>query len=76
MSEIKLKPCPFCGGKARIGKRFSDMMQWSLVGCEECFSSGKAYEISAEYSANEMAAKAWNRRDYWPSEQERWLEGK
>lgn len=61
MSEIKLLPCPFCGGEAvlvrdRIG-------QWR-VGCKKCncmttyqFDFGEGEEISKNKAAN-----VWNTR--------------
>lgn len=41
MSEIKLKPCPFCGGKAALKGDF-----FSLVKCEECGAETRKIEIS------------------------------
>ena len=61
MSEIELKPCPFCGGKAKfkdIGARKTAIS----VGCATCCASSRIILISAEYCANERAAKDWNRR--------------
>ena len=61
MSNIKLKPCPFCGGKAKfkdIGARKTAIS----VGCTTCCASSRIILISAEYCANERAAKDWNRR--------------
>lgn len=52
MSEIKLKPCPFCGGKA---ESFQDYMGWFVVQC-------KCGIGTLHYSTLEAAVKAWNRR--------------
>ena len=52
MSEIKLKPCPFCGGKAEIIKTYSTI--W--VKCLDCHASTTCRPTEAE------AAKIWNRR--------------
>ena len=34
MSEIKLLPCPFCGGKVEMVKSFSMVINY--IQCEEC----------------------------------------
>lgn len=51
MSEIKLNPCPFCGGKARF--LFEDS---TWVYCEECGCEGGYYDTQ------EDAIEAWNIR--------------
>lgn len=54
-----LKPCPFCGGKARLfvngGVR---------VICSKCYASTKILTDNMEYESNtvETVIKAWNRR--------------
>ncbi|MGN1303761.1 MAG: Lar family restriction alleviation protein [Oscillospiraceae bacterium] len=57
MSEIKLKPCPFCGGKAVLTDDIC-----SVVKCVECGAESGMFKISKEYSSDEKAAEAWNRR--------------
>ena len=52
MKKIKLKPCPFCGGKAKIIKTYSTI--W--VKCLDCHASTTCRPTEAE------AAKIWNRR--------------
>ena len=61
MSEIKLKPCPFCGGEA-ILKR--DRIGLYCVKCTNCgcmttfqFDFGEGEEVSGR-----KAADVWNRR--------------
>ena len=54
MSEIKLKPCPFCGGKAIIA-RYIDA--YSLVVCENCGAESGMVEISEKYCSDEKAAE-------------------
>lgn len=59
MSEIKLKPCPFCGGEAfcyvsgRIEPEMPDMF-W--VRCKKCDV------VTKSYTTREKAIKKWNRR--------------
>ena len=54
----KLKPCPFCGGEAKLRNEGS----CSFVKCKNCGAEAGLVHISAEYCANEKAAEAWNRR--------------
>lgn len=54
-SQVELKPCPFCGGSAR-------MLPYGPVVCNSCGSMGKEY-ISVSLDQYEpLAAFAWNRR--------------
>lgn len=60
----KLKPCPFCGGEAKLSKQTT--ITWFLkfnsyyVRCETCgASSRKSDEIGEE---KDKAIEAWNRR--------------
>ena len=61
MSE-ELKPCPFCGGKARMHVAFASGGDHSVgvyVECPECRSqSGTKWDDGAQ----EKAAEGWNRR--------------
>ena len=52
MSEIKLKPCPFCGGKAEMIARGV----LYCVTCSKCDCKGDFLDTPA------AAAKVWNRR--------------
>lgn len=51
MDEIKLKPCPFCGGKA-----IANGINIAWVRCSECGSE------TAVYGSAKKAKEAWNRR--------------
>lgn len=70
MSEIKLKPCPFCGSKAELlmlivpGK----MTKWA-VRCTTC------YENNGTFVSDHDAVEAWNKRAELPSSQpeQRWI---
>ena len=54
MSEIKLKPCPFCGGEAEMFGNESVV----FVGCKEC-------TCITEWDDDISAEIGWNRRaDY------------
>ena len=62
MDEIKLKPCPFCGGKAEINVdreavEDTEKRHWAYtVVCKRCCAtSGLTY-------LPEKAREAWNRR--------------
>lgn len=68
-SELKLKPCPFCGAKAEVISRFGQDVY--RVECTECsavmgsrnkevFGSGKQLYFDSE----EKAITAWNKRGY------------
>lgn len=53
MNEIKLKPCPFCGGEAGI----IDIYGKYAASCKECDAG------TASANTIDNAAKAWNKRD-------------
>lgn len=61
MSEIKLKPCPFCGGKVYIdnedcyGYEHIDF----FVHCDNC---SLQFGFASQFETEEEAAKAWNTR--------------
>lgn len=71
--QIKLKPCPFCGGEAKIIKTLPSAFDRGMVmvRCEECkarsLTSCVAYDLKAhrertEEEAIEYVTRAWNRR--------------
>lgn len=59
MNEIKLLPCPFCGGEAEIQYGACDYNVFQVVcNTEEC-------QAMVGWADNKYdAAKAWNRRAY------------
>ena len=59
---MELKPCPFCGGEAKISHMGPYVGKTSKVECKTCGECSKIFFISMEYAANVMAAEAWNRR--------------
>ena len=75
--QVKLKPCPFCGGKAKINKctmelPFSEERNAFSVFCTECGCSPFEFdEINLYYNYDwkeredklkNQAIEAWNRR--------------
>lgn len=59
----ELKPCPFCGGKAKIHKSAKSTVKgglWYFVNCQghKC----KVYPQTYTYSKKSYAINAWNRR--------------
>ena len=63
MKDIELKPCPFCGGTAKlyreqgIGGYFG-----SVIRCEDCGAKAAWKQISYTTACDHEAAEAWNRR--------------
>ena len=49
----ELKPCPFCGGKAKLHK---PLYEWYFVRCEQCLIR------TNEYLESTKAIAIWNRR--------------
>ena len=59
MSEIKLKPCPFCGSEnITEGSRMFDFGEDIYIACKEC---GAKIQIAKEYGWDDLR-KRWNRR--------------
>lgn len=65
--EIKLKPCPFCGGKGRVrnyGKKYR-------IVCQECGAASHCAYVQdwhdTKIVAQCQAAKAWNVRHETPN---------
>lgn len=59
--EDSLKPCPFCGGQAEIG-RLPDSDLY-IIGCNDDFMCmGNINHMAMVFCTKETAAAAWNRR--------------
>lgn len=58
MENIKILPCPFCGGKGEL----LYVACVSYVHCKKCGSEGEKFEIDRKYSSDEKAVEAWNLR--------------
>ena len=56
--DIKLLPCPFCGGKAHLVTNHNMSLTWVryTVKCERCLTESYKYE---DYKT---AISCWNRR--------------
>ena len=54
MIKVKLKPCPFCGGKAGV---------WQTGGAEMYYVNCKKCRVTTDYLPSmEQAIEAWNKR--------------
>ena len=69
MSEIKLKPCPFCGGEASVNRMYRewDKQLYTVVsvGCKSCGCYiDEPYRNNKELEVRESKIiQTWNRRD-------------
>lgn len=54
MTEQKLKPCPFCGGKAKVWEDLFIRFSWTTY-CVKCGASVRE-------GTKEKVIEAWNKR--------------
>lgn len=56
----ELKPCPFCGGEAKINRIVNTFYQYAryFSSCTRCSAESKVFETEQE------AIKSWNTRAY------------
>lgn len=55
----KLKPCPFCGGKAEYMEHFVNGDPERFISCSKCDASSPT---TSNYVDWEDSIKAWNKR--------------
>ena len=60
MDEIKLKPCPFCGGEASVINTTALGLDCKSVMCRKCKAKVNNFNGT---NSEERAINAWNRRD-------------
>ena len=72
-----LKPCPFCGGKAKMKRGLPRVNRaperYALVQCLACMARTQTYRQAAMepgVSVDEYAAARWNGRAQPPKEEE------
>lgn len=61
LEEVEdLKPCPFCGGEAKINRIVNTFYQYAryFSSCTRCSAESKVFETEQE------AIEAWNTRAY------------
>lgn len=65
-TKKKIKPCPFCGGEARLEHPSGPYMEpykgASMVECTNCHAMTRSFSVATEYSSDDKAIEAWNRR--------------
>lgn len=61
MTNNALKPCPFCGGEAKLGKADNNFIYSAAVYCSKCLCS-TAVAKSPDKSVVQIAIDDWNRR--------------
>lgn len=66
-SELKLKPCPFCGAAADFYQKIYDNGAiTAYVECKKCHIRTREIPAVVKYCANDEAAKIWNQRKVAP----------
>ena len=60
----ELKPCPFCGGSAAIGRTKKSLKLQYSVGCNNsrCIANRLRNPFVLHFLSKGEAAEAWNRR--------------
>lgn len=59
----RLKPCPFCGGRAKQFIKFMpDNTNYYYIMCSKCKASSNMFFSYVGYEGLQEAVSAWNRR--------------
>jgi Lar family restriction alleviation protein len=61
MATNELKPCPFCGGEAKVSGYYDRDIFWNRVKCKKCKAKIKYINHGGKTSPN-LAVAAWNQR--------------
>lgn len=65
MSDIKLLPCPFCGG-SNLRFHYADIEGWiahvECTNCDDMIGPMSKYKYDEKSEASADAAEVWNRR--------------
>lgn len=64
IEDSRLKPCPFCGGKAYLLDCAPDDADWEEMGvwCRKCGNGFIPYVYDSDVVTKAEAIKQWNRR--------------
>jgi Lar family restriction alleviation protein len=61
--DIELKPCPFCGGEAKIHTRESfPQIYYAYAECSQCLSTSPTVSAGDTEQKKKRAAEFWNTR--------------
>ena len=63
MNESGIRPCPFCGGKAKVGTKTFDIFNVAAyVYCTKCHARTDLIEADVNVKAVDIAISKWNIR--------------
>lgn len=62
VEDVKLKPCPFCGGEAEVAKEKYEQKWIAYVRCKNCNVQTERLWESIYYCAISESETRWNNR--------------